>query len=471
LVFKIGRGAAPDQKEMTDIEGLTRVPARHWPLWYHARRLPRHKAAAEEKTMAGENLNPFESARTFVQTGERAVQELDHWQQVGEEEVSKVLEMTRRNELSGGTPVVRAFEKTWREWVGTRFAITTVNGTSALYSAYFGLGVGPGDEVICPVNTWICSIAPALLLGARPVFCDIDPDTLMIDPEDLKARITDETACICAVHLWGNICNLDAIASIASAHGVPVLEDCSHAHGAKYKGRMCGAVGAVGCWSLQGSKPVSAGEGGVVATDLIDVFERACLVGQVNRIAGIDLVGAKYEEHQPLGLGMKFRAHPLGIGIAAVQFEKLPELNRRRRAYIEAVEAGLADIPGLRPIGVYEGAERAGFYGFPVIHESEETGMSTEELVAALREAGLKASLDPYPSLHTLPLFAKGFDIFTRGRGPLCPCEGYTGYAPDAFPNEALAKSRTVFLPVLSNPAPGAAEVVLEAIECALARA
>ena len=415
--------------------------------------------------MAGDNLYPFEDARTFVQTGEGAAKELDHWQQITEHEVAVVVDMTRRNELSGGTPLVRDFEKQWRESIGTRFAITTMNGTATLYSAYFGLGVGPGDEVICPVNTWICSIAPALLLGAKPVFCDIDPDSLMLDPEDMRARITDKTACICAVHLWGNVCDLDAIIAVAREHDVPVIEDCSHAHGAMYKGRMCGAIGDIGCWSLQGSKPVSAGEGGVLVTDDLDAFERACLVGQVNRIAGIDLVGAKYEEHQPLGLGMKFRAHPLGIGIAKVQLDKLPELNRRRGAYIEEVEAGLAEIPGLRPLRVYDGAQRAGFYAFPVVHEPDEMGgMPTDRFIAALKDAGLSASGDPYPSLHKLPLFAKGFDIFTRNRGPLCASEGYAGYAPDAFPNENLAKRRTVFLPCLSDPTPEAARIVLDTL-------
>jgi dTDP-4-amino-4,6-dideoxygalactose transaminase len=195
------------------------------------------------------------------------------------------------------------------------------------------------------------------------------------------------------------------------------------------------------------------------------VFERACLAGQVNRIAGVDLVLDKYAAYQPLGLGMKFRAHPLGIGIAQVQLKKLPELNRRRAAYIEAVEAGLADISGLRPLKTYEGAQRGGFYAFPAIHEPKAmNGVSTEKFAAALKAAGLRASMDPYPSLHRLPLFAKGFDLFTRHRGPLCPEEGYQGYAPDAFPNEALAKQRTLFLPCLSDPVPDAAQTVLDTL-------
>lgn len=412
--------------------------------------------------MSANNLDPFVPPRTFVQTGATVIPELDRWQQIGDDEVRIVSEMTRRNELSGGTPVVREFERQWREWIGTRYAITTVNGTSALYSAYFGLGVGPGDEVICPVNTWICSIAPAILLGAKPVFCDIDPETLQLDPADLRAKITTKTACICAVHLWGNPCDLDAILTIAAKHAIPVVEDCSHAHGAMYKGAMCGSLGAVACWSLQGSKPVSAGEGGVLATNDTDIFERACLVGQVNRIAGIDLVGARYEEHQPLGLGMKFRAHPLGIGIAKVQLEKLPELNARRARYVASVEAGLADIPGLRPVKVYEGAVRGGFYGFPVRYVQEElNGLPCESYCRALNDLGIKAAIAPYPNLHTLPLFAKGFDVFTRNRGPLCPSEGYTGYRLGAFPNAEEAEKNTLFLPQLGDPLPDAADIVV----------
>ena len=415
--------------------------------------------------MPHDKLDPFLNPKTFVQTAEAVLPALDRWEQIGEEEVALATEMTRRNELSGGTPVVREFERAWREWIGSKYAISVMNDTSALYSAYFGMGIGPGDEVICPVNTWICTIAPAILLGARPVFCDIDPETLMMDPADVQARITPKTRCICAVHLWGNVCDLAALDAVAQPRGIPILEDCSHAHGARYKGRMCGAIGAAGCWSLQGSKPISAGEGGVMTTDDLDLFERACLVGQVNRIAGIDLVGARYEEHQPLGLGMKFRAHPLGIGIAGIQLAKLPELNRRRAAYIAEVETGLSAIPGLRPIGVYTGVERGGFYGFPAIHDPEVMGISTEDFVQRANTLGLQVTLAPYPNLHELPLFAKGFDVFTRNRGPLCASEGYRGYRPGDFPKAELAARRTVFLPRLSDPVPEAAAIVLDTLK------
>ena len=403
---------------------------------------------------------PKVDAPIFVQTGGTAIKDLDSWQQVGEDEARMVYEMTLRNELSGGTPVVREFEAEWRKMTGCDYALTTVNGTSALYSAFFGLGIGPGDEVLCPDYTWICTIAPTPLLGAKPLFVESDPKTMMIDPEDIARRITSRTKALVVVHLWGWVCDMDAIMAVARKHHLPVVEDCSHAHGATWKGRPVGSIGDVGCWSLQGSKPVSAGEGGVLATNNVDVFERACLVGQVNRIKGMDLATPHYAELQPLGTGMKFRAHPLGIGIAKVQLAKLPELNRRRGAYVEAVEAGLADIPGLEPVGTYEDSERGGYYGFPVRYKAGEIGgVSLETFAEALTARGLSAHRSDYPALHTLPIFAKGFDLFTGERGPLV--EGWQGYQADDFPVTRQMLSELLFLPVLSDPVDSAVEVVL----------
>jgi dTDP-4-amino-4,6-dideoxygalactose transaminase len=406
-------------------------------------------------------------APVFVQTA-TTERTLDQWQQMTEDEAQMAYEMTLRNELSGGTPVVREFERQWRERHQTRFAITVINGTSALHSAMFGLGIGPGDEVICPTYTWVCSIAPALMLHARPVFCESDPETLMIDPQDARRRITERTRAIVAVHLWGNVCDMDALMALSAETGVPIIEDCSHAHGSTYKGRPCGSIGHVGAWSLQGSKPVSAGEGGVVATNEVDVFERACLVGQVNRIAGLDLVTDRYKHLQPLGIGNKFRAHPLGIGIATVQMAKLDALNARRRAYIKAVEDGLKELPGVRPVKTYEGVERGGFYGFPMHYVPDEMGgLSKDGFIEALRKEGLGAHVNGYPLLHLLPLFANGFDIYTRGRGPLCTPEmggDYRGYRPGDFPVTEAACANLVFLPVLSDPVADAPERVLAAI-------
>lgn len=416
------------------------------------------------------NQNTDQAIPIFIQTAFPEQPELDNWEQVTEEEAQVAYEMTLRNELSGGTPTVRDFEKKWREWTGLQYAISTFNGSSALYSAFFGLGVGPGDEVICPTYTWICSVAPALFLGARPVFVECDPETLQMDPEDVRAKITEKTRAIVVVHLWGNVCDMDRLMAISDETGVPVIEDCSHAHGAKFNGQMVGTIGHVGAWSLQGTKPVSAGEGGALATDDSEIFERACLAGQVNRMGGIDLYTEKYKDLQPLGLGMKFRAHPLGIGIANVQLKKLPGLNARRKAYVEAVEKRMESLPGIHSLKVYPGAERGGYYAFPIVHEPDEhDGLDTGRLIELLKEEGLNVSRSPYNLLHVLKLFGEGFDIFTRNRGPLCG--DYQGYKEGDFPVTEDVFKRLIFLPVLSDPVPGGAEKVGDTLERAIGRA
>jgi len=419
-----------------------------------------------------------DEGKVFVQTARSVMEGLDRWQQVSDEEAHLVFEMTKRNELSGGTHIVREFEARWRELTGLEYAISTFNGTTSLYSAYFGLKVGPGDEVICPTYTWICTISPVPFLGARPVFAECVPGGVTVDPEDIRRRITRRTRAIVAVHLWGWVCDMDEIMKISEETGIPVIEDCSHAHGAEYRGRPVGSIGHVGCWSLQGSKPISAGEGGVIATRDPEVFDRACLVGQVNRIKGMDLVTNRYEHLQPLGTGMKFRAHPLGMGVASVQLNKLPGLNLKRATFVEEMEAGMAEIPGLRPIPTASGSKRGGFYGFPVLYRAEERdGVPRQTMIDVLRSEGVAVSSDSYGLLHLLPYFRDGFDLFGGGRGPICKTdrsgfdEPWKGHETGDFPVTENTHEQLIFFPVLSDPIPGAAGKILEAVRKAMDKA
>jgi dTDP-4-amino-4,6-dideoxygalactose transaminase len=399
----------------------------------------------------------------FVQTQQQKPEEPDRWRQMTEEEAQLAYDMTLRNELSGGTATVRQAEEEFAKLCNVRYCMSVCNGSSALYAAYFGVGLGPGDEIICPSYTWICTIGPALLLGARPVFCEIDPTTLLADPDDIRRRITPNTKAIVVVHLWGWVCDMDAIMKIGREHGIPVIEDCSHAHGAKYKGQPVGCMGDMGAFSLQGSKPVSAGEGGMVVSDNAEYFERAVLVSQCNRMGGLDLVTERYKDYQPLGLGMKFRSHPLAIGIAGVQLRRLPALNEGRRRWVETIEAGLADVACLSPLRRYDGAEPGGFYSFPVIYHPEKAGgRPTGEFIQALRDEGIKAGGGGYGLLHRLLLFEKGFDIFGRNRGPLCG--DYPGYKEGDLPVAEDVHKRIVSLGVYTDPVPGTAERCLDAI-------
>jgi dTDP-4-amino-4,6-dideoxygalactose transaminase len=165
--------------------------------------------------------------------------------------------------------------------------------------------------------------------------------------------------------------------------------------------------------------------------------------------------------HQPLGLGMKLRAHPLGIAIAGIQLEKLAALNLRRRAYVEQIEAGLQGLSGLRAVERYPGSQPGGFYGLPVVYEHP--GRTTAEFIGNLNRAGIPAApADSYPLLHRLPLFAQGYDLFTRNRGPLGG--DYPGYSEGDFPRTEALHRCLVFLPVLSDAAPGATDRIIEVI-------
>lgn len=447
----------------------------------------------ENETVAADLPTVLGGTPVFETPPDTPFPQLEQWRQVAEEEAEIVYEMTLRNELSGASPTVQKFEQTWRERHRTQFALSLTNGTAALHSAMFGIGVGPSDEVICPTYTWMGSITPALSLMATPVFCEVDPRTLLIDVADVRRRITSRTKAIIAVHLWGNVCDMDALMALSAETGVPVIEDCSHAHGASYKGVPCGSIGHAGAWSLQGNKPVSGGEGGMLATNDVTLFERACLLGQVNRpanIVGDTSEGLRYTHLPPIGLGVKFRAHPLAIGIASVQLKKLDKLNANRRAYIQEISEGLQEIPGVSPIESNEKAEPAGFFGFPIHYHAEEMhGLPAPIFAEALRKEGVLANnnpyplvvgdgvpvfsgsmpmnSNPYPLLHTLPIFTHGFDMYMDGRGSLCTNDMggmFETYAQGDYPVTEKTCSQLIFLPLLTEPVTGAASGILKAI-------
>ena len=234
----------------------------------------------------------------------------------------------------------------------------------------------------------------------------------------------------------------------------------------------------------------------MLATNDVTIFERACLLGQVNRspnVVGGSSERLQYAHLPPMGLGVKFRAHPLAIGIASVQLKKLDRLNASRRAYIGEITDGLREILGF-PIERYEGAEPAGFYGFPIRYRQEEVHELPAPIFAeALRREGVLANnnpypllvgdgvplfsgslptnSNPYPLLHTLPLFTQGLDIYTERRGSLCTTDmggTFKGYAAGDLPVTEKVCSQLIFLPLLTTPVVGAVPRILTAIRKSL---
>ncbi|MEO0853273.1 MAG: DegT/DnrJ/EryC1/StrS family aminotransferase, partial [Cyanobacteria bacterium J06648_11] len=255
-----------------------------------------------------------------------------------------------------GTLLVKQFEAEFRSLTQTQHALTVNSGTAALHSAYFAVGVRKNTEVIVPSYTWFATAAPVLQLGATPIFCDIDPDTLTIAPDRVEALITERTRAICAVHVWGNPAAMERLAAIAQKYRIALIEDASHAHGATYQDRPVGSWGDIACFSLQGSKAVSGGELGIVVTNTAELYDRMLLLGHYGRIPQ-DLQTHRWDL-DALSLGFKYRPHLYGVALALGSLRRLPELNRLRRRNYDLLSRELQGCEAIAPVTTYPDATR-----------------------------------------------------------------------------------------------------------------
>lgn len=313
--------------------------------------------------------------------------------------------------IGDGSRIVGKFENAFRKVTGSKFALAMNNGTATLHSAYVAVGVGPGSEVIVPAYTWHASATPVLQCSATPVFCDMDPRTLTADPEDIERRITKRTKAICVVHVWGNPAEMDRIMEIADRRGIAVIEDCSHAHGAVYKGKPVGKWGAVGCFSLNSKKAVDAGEGGIAVTDDPKLFDHMLLLGHFGRIQKGQ--AAQTFDIGDMSFGMKYRPHQCAMHLALGSLKRLPKLNRLSARSWTWLCDELRDVPGIRAVETLPGAVRGGYLAFVLVYEGAELGgPSREEFVKAVRKEGAPLTADRYSQinytygmLHKAPLF------------------------------------------------------------------
>ena len=416
--------------------------------------------------------------RLALEGGPRAitVPHVDQYPQITEEEIAAVVDVTRKGQISigDGTGIIGEFEQNFKTMVGTRYALAQCNGTSCLHSAFFAAGVSFGDEVIVPSYTWHASISPILHCGGTPVFCDIDPRTHTADPRDIKRNITPRTKAIAVTHVYGNIAEMDAIMEIASEHNLIVIEDASHAHGGSYDGKQVGSIGHMGCFSLQGSKPVTGGEAGIITTDDTELYERILILGHYGRIAR-DLVTDKYRPLHNIGLGIKYRAHPLACAMANVQLKRLPELNEKRRRSFAVLDEGLGRIPGIHPVEVLPKAVRGGLLAYTATYDAEVVGASLFAFLTALQAEGCATAptITPYGSgrMHLEPVF-NDFPFDGLG-GPWGSPGGdhRKPHAPGSLPVSERVAASVFWLPVFTDPEPGLLEQYIGAVEKVVRRA
>jgi perosamine synthetase len=270
------------------------------------------------------------------------------WPEITPEDEAAVLAVLRRRVLSGvHGPEAQGLEAEWAAYTGSKYVLSFNSGTAAIHAALFALGIGPGDEVITSAFSFSGSFHPILQQNAIPVFVDIDPRTYNINAAQIETKITDRTKALLPVHIHGLPADMDEILALGARYNIPVVEDACQAHGATYKGQKAGTMGALGCFSLNVTKNLSGGEGGLLNTDDKELAERARLI----RTFG-EKVGQEKEKIRPYysyTIGWNYRTQELPAAFARSQLKRLDHYNQiaqRNGAYLSRE---LATLPGLIP--------------------------------------------------------------------------------------------------------------------------
>ncbi len=252
-------------------------------------------------------------------------------------------------------PESKAFQEEFARYLGVEGAVTTSSGTTALHLIYYALGIGRGDEIIVPSHTFIATASPAMHLGARPVFADIDERTYCIDPEDVERKITERTKAIVAVHLYGHPADMKRLREIADEHGIYLIEDACQAHGVIYEGKKVGNFGDVTAFSFFPSKVMTvAGDGGMVVSNDEELIEKIGMLRDQGRTT-------KYEH---TALGFNFRMSELLAGIGRIQLKHLDEWVDRRNEIAGIYNAMLSDYVIVPEIEIPDG--RHAFYVYTI---------------------------------------------------------------------------------------------------------
>lgn len=315
-----------------------------------------------------------------------------------------------------GGPVTPRFEEAHSKLYGSKHSLGVTSGTSALYTMLGALGIGPGDEVIIPVYTFIATYNVVVLHYALPVIVDMDPESFQIDPKKIEAAITKNTKAIMPVHIGGTPADLDAIVAIGKKHNIPVIEDACQAHLAEWKGKKVGNWGLGGGFSFQASKNLNCGEGGAIITNNDD-FHKGCFAfhhqGQASATASIVAAGAGTR-------GSNMRITEFQSSILLSQMTRLEEQAKIRNENALYLSSMFNEIPGLTPAKLYDGTTNGAYHLYMFKYDKEGfSGMSRDQFIKAMAAEGIYPSLgygqmdkDPYvtglaKSQHYLKIYGE----------------------------------------------------------------
>ncbi len=336
-------------------------------------------------------------------------------QWITEDDIAAVIETLQSDWLTTG-PKVGQFEKAFAHWTGARETVAVSSGTAALHAAMYALGIGPEDEVIVPAMTFAASANCVVYQGGTPVFADVKPGTLLLDPAQVETKITKRTKAIIAVDYAGQPCDYDALTAIAEHYNLAIVADACHALGGSYKGKSVGTLADLNTFSLHPVKNMTSGEGGAITTGEANLAQRI----RVFRNHGITSDHRQREaagswSYEMVDLGYNYRLTDFQCALGISQLHKLSDWVARRQAIARCYNDAFASLHAVSPLAVREGVSH-GYHLYVVRLDLTRLNVDRSAIFSALRAEGIGVNVH-YVPVHLHPYYRKRL-----GTGPgLCP--------------------------------------------------
>jgi dTDP-4-amino-4,6-dideoxygalactose transaminase len=352
-----------------------------------------------------------------------------HQPWIDEADEQSVLETLRSGWITTG-PKTKRFERDLAGYVGAAHCVAVNSCTAALHLALDAVGVGAGDEVITTPMTFAATANVICHCGARPVFVDVEPDTMNIDAHLVEQAITSRTKAIVPVDFAGQPPDMDTILSVARRHGLPVIEDAAHSLGAEYKGRRVGGVADLTAFSFYATKNITSGEGGALTTNNDAWAERIQVMSLhgISRDAWKRYTAAGYQHYDIIHPGYKYNMFDLQAALLVTQFRRIEQFWERRRAITARLNGAFADVPEVKTLAIRPEVKHA-YHLFPAIFRTEALAADRDTIMAAIEAENIGIGIH-YRAVHLHPYYQKTFG-FSRG----------------VFPQAEYYSDRTVSLP------------------------
>ena len=293
---------------------------------------------------------------------------------------------------------INRFEDLFKRHLDVKFAIATSSCTGALHMGMAALGIGHGDEVILADTNWIATVAPIVHLGAKPVFVDILENSWCLDPDLVEAAITKKTKAIVAVHLYGNLCDMDRLLLIGQKYGIPIIEDAAEAIGSVYRDKRAGSMGNFGAFSFHGTKTLTTGEGGIFVTNDEDLYERVLTLSNHGRSR------RQVKQFWPDMVGFKYKMSNIQAAIGCGQIERVSDLIEKKRAIFNYYHNKIIEFPDLTLN--YESPEIIIGAWMPTVVFSQASKVSRDQLISLFASENIDARVFFHP-LSSLDMFDK----------------------------------------------------------------